>query len=117
MVTDSVDEDELHPYNPKTRVRLDVSVTLVMTEVRRNRPGYTKRHEQQPVEGSGAEVGQTLKTDVDEESMILIWCASFMKVRRPEFDVPTETLSAVGDGSAGWVKVMLQTIREFVCAL
>ncbi|KAL4156507.1 hypothetical protein PRNP1_005537 [Phytophthora ramorum] len=117
MVTDSVDEDELHPYDPKTRVRLDVSATLVMTEVRRNRPGCTKRHEQQLVEGSGAEVDQALTMDVDEESMILIRCASFMKVRRPEFDVPTETLSAVGDGSAGWVKVMLHTIREFVCAL
>ncbi|GMF40123.1 unnamed protein product [Phytophthora fragariaefolia] len=34
MVTDSVDVDELHPYDSKSRVRLDVSAVLFLSEVR-----------------------------------------------------------------------------------
>jgi hypothetical protein len=96
MVADSIDADDLHPYDPKSRVRLDVSATLVITAARRKR---STRHC----------VGED-----DEELVAIIESAVFMKILSPEIDAPAHTLHAIADGSVSWVRVMLRTIREFI---
>ncbi|GMF22565.1 unnamed protein product [Phytophthora lilii] len=128
MATDSVDEDELHPYDPKSRVRLDVSATLVITQVRR----YKREDDKQDYRNHGVKVefaqssGDEAVTSAEDEAganddddmyMVLIRCANFVKVRHPEIDAPPHALSAIADGTASWIKVMLKTIREFVDAL
>ncbi|KAL3660377.1 hypothetical protein V7S43_014530 [Phytophthora oleae] len=108
MATDSVDRDDLHPYDPKSRVRLDVSATLVMTEVGRRK----RKHGERP-QDSGSEAGSC----EDEELTVVIQCATFLKALAPEIDVHTDALNAIADGTASWVKVMLQSIRDFINAL
>ncbi|KAG7377497.1 hypothetical protein PHYPSEUDO_011528 [Phytophthora pseudosyringae] len=116
MVTDSVDKDDLHPYDPQSRVRLDVSATLVMTEVRRAKVRDGNEQDRKDEAGPGGTGANDIEED-EEEMMVVIRSASFLKCLAPEMDVPAYTLEAIGDGTASWVKVMLQTIREFIDAL
>ncbi|ETK75415.1 hypothetical protein F442_18285 [Phytophthora nicotianae P10297] len=90
MATDTVDIDDLHPYEPKSRVRLDVSAVLFITEMPRVK---------------------------EDEVTVIMQSVVFLKALSPQFDVPADALTAIGDGTASWIRVMLQSIREFIDAL
>ncbi|KAG2771278.1 hypothetical protein PC116_g12188 [Phytophthora cactorum] len=118
MVTDSVDKDDLHPYDPKSRVRLDVSATLFMTEMRQKQPRGRKKDITGGFDCVQGTAGATADDEEGEKEMIVvIQSAVFLKAVSPQIDVRADALSAIGDGTASWIRVMLQSIREFVDAL
>lgn len=85
LITDSVAEDDLHPYDPLTFVRRDVTAGIVLTE-----------------DHSCGEV------------IISMRHAAFMKVYRPTFDVPDQTMDEMYERLAQWPTTMLQTIRRLI---
>lgn len=89
MVTDSVDTDELYPYNPRDRVRRDVSVACVFTELTRG------------VEGVN----------------VLMQRAAFLTIRNPEFKLSASSMDSLREGASGassWGNITVQAMREYV---
>ncbi|KAG3054269.1 hypothetical protein PC129_g19748 [Phytophthora cactorum] len=114
----TVDKDDLHPYDPKSRVRLDVSATLFMTEMRQKQPRGRKKDITGGFDCVQGTAGATADDEEGEKEMIVvIQSAVFLKAVSPQIDVRADALSAIGDGTASWIRVMLQSIREFVDAL
>ncbi|KAF4139286.1 hypothetical protein GN958_ATG11502 [Phytophthora infestans] len=107
MATDTVDRDDLHPYDPKSRVRLDVSAVLIFMLETRQKKEFMSREE---------DVGSGQDSD-DKDVNVVMQSAVFMKAQTPELDVPADALSAIGDGTTNWIRVMRQSIREFIDAL
>ncbi|KAH7462117.1 uncharacterized protein KRP23_13977 [Phytophthora ramorum] len=95
FVVDCVDEDELHPYS-NDRVRRDTSGAIVLTATRR-----------QPAEAN-------LGTE-EEELIVTMRRATFLKIRRPEFPV-SELALELHDEMMQWADVMLKSIRNIVYA-
>ncbi|RLN75327.1 hypothetical protein BBJ28_00003214 [Nothophytophthora sp. Chile5] len=109
MVTDSVDEDELYPYTPSERVRRDICVATILTEQTRKKQ---KRWKTSAVaaEEEGPVCGE------EEELVVVMQRVAFLKVVKPEFEIPTQALHALQEDIVSWGDVMVQTIRGVVNA-
>ncbi|KAL3660378.1 hypothetical protein V7S43_014531 [Phytophthora oleae] len=91
VATDSIDEDDLHPYSLSEFVRRDVSAAVMLSE--------------EKSQGSSEE---------DEEVVVVLRGTSFMKIYSPTFGVPEHTLADVQERTAQWPKVMLRIVREMI---
>ncbi|POM64233.1 Hypothetical protein PHPALM_20270 [Phytophthora palmivora] len=83
VVIDSIDEDELYPYNSAERVRKDVSATAVFT------------------------VGN----DDKGELVVTMRRAAFLKIHRPQFAISEDALHELATGIMAWGDVMMKTLR------
>ncbi|KAL3660381.1 hypothetical protein V7S43_014534 [Phytophthora oleae] len=100
MVTDNVDTDELYPYCSRDRVRRDVSVAIVLTELTPN----------------PRELGCTRGR---EKVTVLMQRAAFLTIRNPEFKLSASSMDSLREGATGtssWGDVTVQAIREYVKA-
>ncbi|KAL4138093.1 hypothetical protein PRIC2_001600 [Phytophthora ramorum] len=91
VALDSIDEDELYPYDSAKRVRKDVSATVVFTA--RRKPST-----------NGAE----------GELVVTMRGAAFLKIHRPQFPMPEDALHELSTGIMAWGDVMVKTIRSIV---
>ncbi|ETN01612.1 hypothetical protein PPTG_17066 [Phytophthora nicotianae INRA-310] len=89
LATDTIDEDDLHPYNSREFIRRDVSAAVVLTE-----------------ENSGDE----------EERVVIMRRIAFMKIHNPKFEAPENALVDMSERITQWPKVMIQTIRDVIDA-
>ncbi|OWZ21202.1 hypothetical protein PHMEG_0004272 [Phytophthora megakarya] len=83
VVLDSVDEDELYPYNSAERIRKDVSATAVFTA----------------------------STDEKGEMVVTMRRAAFLKIHRPQFSLADDATQELATGIMAWGDVMLKTLR------
>ncbi|RLN86668.1 hypothetical protein BBJ28_00001752 [Nothophytophthora sp. Chile5] len=116
MVTDSVDVDELYPYDPSKRIRRDVSATTILTEITRKKHKRPKTTAENPTtaDADGQETHDQEATE--EELVVVMQRAAFMKMHRPEFEIPKHAMRALKEGIASWGEVMVQSIRGAVNA-
>ncbi|ETP16588.1 hypothetical protein F441_08874 [Phytophthora nicotianae CJ01A1] len=86
VVLDSIDQDELYPYNSAERVRKDVSATAVFT------------------------------VDKDDKGELVVTKrrAAFLKIHRPQFSLSEDVLQELATGIMAWGDVMLKTVRSIV---
>ncbi|KAL4161119.1 hypothetical protein PRNP1_001674 [Phytophthora ramorum] len=91
VALDSIDEDELYPYDSAKRVRKDVSATVVFTA--RRKPST-----------NGAE----------GELVVTMRGAAFLRIHRPQFPMPEDALHELSTGVMAWGDVMLKTVRSIV---
>ncbi|KAE8882602.1 hypothetical protein PF005_g24920 [Phytophthora fragariae] len=91
VAIDSVDEDKLYPYNSAIRVRKDISATVVFTA--RRKPSAN---------GTDGEVVVTMRG------------SAFLKIHRPQFQLPEDALYELSTGIMAWGDVMVKTIRSIV---
>lgn len=99
FVSDCVDSDELFPFTPDTRVRKDISGTVVFTAHRRsNSQGSTS----------------TTVGDNGGDLVVVMRRAAFLRLHPAHFDVPPMAVQEMREGIARWGDVMLKTIRELV---
>ncbi|ETL93227.1 hypothetical protein L917_08561 [Phytophthora nicotianae] len=91
VVLDSIDEDELYPYNPAKRVRKDVSATAVFTA--RNKPS----------ENGG-----------EDEFIVTMRVSAFLKIHRPQFDIREDIQQEMATNIMAWGDVMVKSIRSIV---
>jgi hypothetical protein len=99
VATDSIDEDDVHPYESLSHVRRDVTASIALTE-------EFSRDATSP--------GSRDLNDADDEVVVVMRRAAFMKLYRPSFDVPEEVLLNMRDRIAQWPNVMLQTMRDMI---
>ncbi|RAW27662.1 hypothetical protein PC110_g15938 [Phytophthora cactorum] len=98
LALDSVDEDELYPYFPNERVRLDTSGAIVLTANRRSIIGARKA------------------TDGEEEDEVVVTLrrAAFLKLYNPQLPVSEATRQELQAGIGRWRDVLMKTIRSYV---
>ncbi|KAJ8574982.1 hypothetical protein ON010_g4237 [Phytophthora cinnamomi] len=123
VVTDSVDVDDLYPYNPQERVRRDISATTVLTEMRRKKQKRSMSTEsEQGGDLSGTGDGGTnggdaeAVDDSEDELVVVMQRAAFMKMHKPEFDISRNAMRSLKEGIASWGEVEVQSIRGAVNA-
>ncbi|KAL4129346.1 hypothetical protein PRIC2_005354 [Phytophthora ramorum] len=125
VVTDSVDVDDLYPYNPRERVRRDISATTVLTEMKRkkNERSTSTESEQRVSHVSGSEGGNSSQGDgvhtgeeEREELVVVMQRAAFMKMHKPEFEISRSAMWSLKEGIASWGEVEVQSIRDAVNA-
>ncbi|RLN75330.1 hypothetical protein BBJ28_00003211 [Nothophytophthora sp. Chile5] len=113
ITVDTVDDDDLHPYNPLERVRKDTVATVVVTEERRSKRASTSKAEAKSRTRSGLDYGEEASDD-EEEVVVVMRRGAFLKTHRPEFELPTDVLRELHDDITNWADVMVQTIRGYV---
>ncbi|KAG6610453.1 uncharacterized protein IUM83_06565 [Phytophthora cinnamomi] len=92
LALDSVDEDELYPYYPKERVRLDTSGAIILSASRR------------PAKDPESE----------GELVVTLRRAAFLKLYNPQFPVSEATRQELQAGIGRWGDVLMKTIRSYV---
>ncbi|KAE8995464.1 hypothetical protein PF011_g16325 [Phytophthora fragariae] len=125
VVTDSVDVDDLYPYNPRERVRRDISATTVLTEMRRKKQkrSMSTESEQGGDQDTSSGGGVTSRgeagadgDDSDEELVVVMQRAALMKMHKPEFEISRSAMRSLKEGIASWGEVEVQSIRGAVNA-
>ncbi|RLN97227.1 hypothetical protein BBJ28_00024531 [Nothophytophthora sp. Chile5] len=84
MAIDSIDEDELYPYFPSERVRLDTSGAIVLTANRRKAKGSSQKPSGLSVEGLAV-------PNAEGELVVTLRRAAFLKLYHPQFPVSEAT--------------------------
>ncbi|KAG7390804.1 Katanin p60 ATPase-containing subunit A1 [Phytophthora pseudosyringae] len=106
FIVDCIDEDELYPYSPSDRVRRDSSGAIVLTTSRRR-----------VAHGGDAQEGaRTMDATEDGQLVVTMWRATFLKIRRPEFQLSDIALEELHDEMMGWADVMMKSCRSIVYA-
>lgn len=90
IVADFVDEDELHPYSPATRLRHDVTVSLVVT----------------------LEPHKSVNTFGEEhvEYIAVLTRSAFLKLHRTDLSLPSHVMQELYTRVEGWGDAMLKTL-------
>ncbi|POM57624.1 Hypothetical protein PHPALM_37837 [Phytophthora palmivora] len=91
VVLDSIDEDELYPYNPTKRVRKDVSATAVFTARR-----------------------EPTVNGVEGELIVTMRGSAFLKIHKPQFALPEHVQHDLARGIMAWGDVMVKSIRSIL---
>ncbi|KAG2980566.1 hypothetical protein PC120_g24941 [Phytophthora cactorum] len=92
LATDTVDEDDLHPYNSLEFVRRDVSAAVILTEERRSNPRRNSSDwSQAESEGEG-------------ECVVVMRRIAFMKIHNPGFEAPENSLVDMSERITQWPK-------------
>ncbi|GMF26831.1 unnamed protein product [Phytophthora lilii] len=99
LVRDSVDVDELYPYNSDECVRKDQLGAILLTAAKRKK-NVTKRVD-----------NDTGDTAMMEELVVVMRRAAFVKIHHPAFPLPERTQQALLKGIMAWCDVMLTTIQ------
>ncbi|CEG40783.1 uncharacterized protein PHALS_10966 [Plasmopara halstedii] len=116
VVTDSVDVDALYPYYPHERVRRDISATTVLTKMKCMR-SMSNASEQQICTGTKVfSPERNSKNEVDEEIVVVMQRAAFLKLHKPEFEISKSAMRSLKEGIASWGEVEVQSIRRAVNA-
>ncbi|CAH0476996.1 unnamed protein product [Peronospora belbahrii] len=115
VVTDSVDVDDLYPYEPRERVRRDISAITVLTEMRCKKSMSTSS-ETQANHTSGGNISQVDGGDEEEELVVVMQRVAFMKMHKPDFEISRNAMRALKEGIASWGEVEVQSIRGAVNA-
>ncbi|RLN75348.1 hypothetical protein BBJ28_00003195, partial [Nothophytophthora sp. Chile5] len=101
LAVDSVDEDELHPYNPSDCVRKAINSTTVLSRMKRAKASQNKR----------IDAGED-----EEEVVIVMRRAAFAKTCRPAFDIPEVAMQELRDGVTDWGNTITQALRGILHA-
>lgn len=96
LAAEFVDEDELYPYRPDQRVRMDHSTIMTLTS-------YMERV---PSESAGQHGGG------DEELVVVLTRWSHSRLHRPEFPVSLIAMHELREGMSKWFEVMHRTLYE-----
>ncbi|KAF1792261.1 hypothetical protein GQ600_27332 [Phytophthora cactorum] len=103
VASDSVDEDELSPYQPSEHIRKDISGGVVMTASRQKKLVTVE------------EDGEA--TPDDDEIVVTMRRAGYLKIHRPEFPIWPLAQQELEGGIGAWGKVMIKTMRELLYAI
>lgn len=125
-LVDWVDDDELHPYNPRELVRKQISEAIVLTEHRRKKPRVASGDNEGTAdpnkcngkeEGTGSsgksECSKDGALEEDEEVVVAMMRCKFSKVCRPAFKMSRREEQLMRSGVC-WGPVMVQTISDLL---
>lgn len=108
VVGDFVDDDELYPYSPKTRMRHDVTGTIVVTlesrkKLRASRDGCSRQSDSNSEE-----------EEEEEDLVVVLKRVGFLTVRASELPISPGGMEELRRSVEGWGDAMLKTVEEIV---
>ncbi|GMF31515.1 unnamed protein product [Phytophthora lilii] len=106
LALDSVDKDELYPYFPSKRVRLDTSGAIVLTVSRRS-VQVSNQTERSGDKAAG-------QSDNKRDLVVTLRRAAFLNLYNPQFPVSEATRQELQAGIGRWGDVLMKTIRSYV---
>ncbi|KAL4129186.1 hypothetical protein PRIC2_005197 [Phytophthora ramorum] len=112
-VMDSVDEDDLYPYDSANCVRRDITAAVALAPVWRVKKFGKTRPAPELAQCSAARQDSS---EDDEELVVVMRRAAFLKVRPAESEMADSELLELYDFIAKWPGLMLQTIRAIIHA-
>ncbi|KAI9981085.1 hypothetical protein PInf_010494 [Phytophthora infestans] len=107
VASDSVDEDELYQYQPSKHIRKDISGGVVMT---------ASRQKKQTTVGQYTELQDAEATFDDDEIVVTMRRAGYLKIHAPEFPVSPLAQQELEGGIGDWGNVMIKTMRAVLYA-
>ncbi|KAG6610559.1 uncharacterized protein IUM83_06536 [Phytophthora cinnamomi] len=99
MSIDNVDEDDLHPFDPKKSVRKVINGSIVLIPV-------SRRKKTKMIDGVGARG--------EDEVVIVMLRSVFVKTCRPQFDVSDAILQELCDNVTRWGDIAVQAVRRII---
>ncbi|GAB9475341.1 hypothetical protein Gpo141_00012440 [Globisporangium polare] len=99
MTGDFVDQDDLYPYRPHERLRKDATSVMKLSAHRRPR----QRQQLQ------ADRGDT--EEVNDELVVVLTRWFFVRLHRPQVDVPSDVLQSISDEMSDGIDVMIKSAR------
>ncbi|KAH7462167.1 uncharacterized protein KRP23_14027 [Phytophthora ramorum] len=112
-VMDSVDEDDLYPYDSANCVRRDITAAVALAPVWRDKKSGKTRPAPELTQCSAARQDSS---EDDEELVVVMRRATFLKVRPTESEMADSELLELYDYIAKWPDLMLQSIRAIIHA-
>ncbi|EGZ12133.1 hypothetical protein PHYSODRAFT_336602 [Phytophthora sojae] len=102
LVRDSVDVDEIYPYSPEECVRKDQMGAIVLTAL--------KKKKKKIVGGAGGGKESECGGE-NEELVVTMRRAGFVKIHRPPFPLPQDTQQGLLQGVMAWCGLMVSNMR------
>lgn len=100
LLSDFVDVDDLHPYEPTKRLRRDVTVASLLTPYRRSRRRSSASDDSK-----------------DHELTVVLQHVALEKLRHPEMAVDASALRDLHQGMHRWGDVMINNIQDIMAAV
>ncbi|KAF4130415.1 hypothetical protein GN958_ATG20387 [Phytophthora infestans] len=119
VATDSVDLDDMYPYVPEERVRMDINAAMKFTEHFCKRPANrkTKTRTRHPLYGTGGfPYPRDPEEDQDDEYERVVVLTRFFRVKlhHTEMDIPPHVLQEVRQGLACFSDTMVQSMHRVI---
>lgn len=94
ITADFIDEDELYPYSPETRLRKDVTAAITL-----------KLETRKTVNALGRE---------QDETMVVLRRAALLCLHKTDLPIPAPILQGLRDDISSWGDAMIKTVRSVV---
>ncbi|KAJ8524068.1 hypothetical protein ON010_g17051 [Phytophthora cinnamomi] len=119
VATDSVDLDDVYPYVPDERIRMDINAAMKFTEHFCKKPPNRKRKTRvrHPLYGNGGfPYQQDPEEEEDDEYERVVVLTRFFRVKlhHTEMDVPPHVLQEVRQGLACFSDTMVQSMHRVI---
>lgn len=105
VTTDYIDEDDLYPYQPEVNMRKDLVATVLLTAHRRKRLKQRRNTVDDLFDA-------TDDAEQDDELVVVMRRAIFVKLRRTELEINDSVLQDVRESVARWNDVTVKSMRE-----
>ncbi|KAG2771105.1 hypothetical protein JG687_00010563 [Phytophthora cactorum] len=119
VATDSVDLDDMYPYVPQERIRMDINAAMKFTEHFCKRPPNRKKktRTRHPLYGTGGfPYPQDPEEEEDDEYERVVVLTRFFRVKlhHTEMDIPPHVLQEVRQGLACFSDTMVQSMHRVI---
>ncbi|KAE9302878.1 hypothetical protein PF008_g22375 [Phytophthora fragariae] len=119
VATDSVDLDDIYPYVPDERIRMDINAAMKFTEHFCKKPPNRKRktRTRHPLYGNGGfPYLQDPEEEEDDEFERVVVLTRFFRVKlhHTEMDIPPHVLQEVRQGLACFSDTMVQSMHRVI---
>ncbi|KAG1686039.1 hypothetical protein DVH05_007179 [Phytophthora capsici] len=119
VATDSVDVDDMYPYVPEKRIRMDINAAMKFTEHFCKRPPNRKKktRTRHPLYGDGGfPYPRDPEEDEDDEYERVVVLTRFFRVKlhHTEMDIPPHVLQEVRQGLACFSDTMVQSMHRVI---
>ncbi|OWZ09063.1 hypothetical protein PHMEG_00018296 [Phytophthora megakarya] len=119
VATDSVDLDDMYPYVPDERIRMDINAAMKFTEHFCKRPPNRKKktRTRHPLYGNGGfPYPRDPEEDEDDEYERVVVLTRFFRVKlhHTEMDIPPHVLQEVRQGLACFSDTMVQSMHRVI---
>ncbi|TYZ67727.1 hypothetical protein PybrP1_003476 [[Pythium] brassicae (nom. inval.)] len=106
-VGDFVNQDDLYPYCPRSRIRKESTSVSKLTAYRRPRRAA-------PANSASALAELLREDDDDSEIVVVLTRWHLMRMVKPTFDVPKDVFHAIASEQSSALNVMLRSMRQGV---
>lgn len=109
-VGDFVDQDDLYPYCPSSRIRRDSTSVAKLTAYRRTRPSGASSQDPNVL----ADLLEDGDDDDHSELVVVLTRWHLMRLVKPAFDVPKYVFDAIANDQTAVLNVMLRCMRQAI---